>query len=265
MAELKLDISYSKNEGLAISPSELIDMYLTGIPLCYPDGRSISKDSIKQKIAAAQKRIENLLSIKFAKQKIEETNDFIREEFFTWGYIKTTFPIMEIISLNGFINNIQQINYPKEWLSITRNNDSTKFRNLFLIPNTGGRGDGATMSQNSFAYTGITPHLGFAGANFIPNYWRVEYCTGWDKIPMELIDAVGKLVAIQILAIAGDLILGAGIGNQSISIDGISQSYSTTKGQGGAFAGRIKQYIEEFNTTWAELKAEYYGIMFKIM
>jgi hypothetical protein len=262
MPQFKLDISYSKNEGLVISPSELIDMYLTGIPLCYPDGGSISPDSIKQKILSAQKQIENVLSIKLAKQKVFETADFIREEFFRWGYIKTVFPIMTPLSLDGYINNVQQVHYPKQWLSCMRGTDTTKFRNLYLIPNTEG---GAVMTQNAFVFSGITPHMGFFGTDFIPNYWRVNYCTGWDNIPMELISALGKAAAIPLLAIAGDLIFGAGIGNSSISIDGISQTYSTTKGQGGAFAGRIKQYTEEFNNEWLELKAEYRGLMFKNM
>lgn len=262
MPQYKLDISYSKDEGLVISPSELIDMYLTGIPLCYPDGGSISMDTIKQKIKANQKQIENILSIKMAKQKITETSDFIREDFFRWGYVKAVFPIHEPISLNGYINNVHQVSYPKEWLSVMRTNDSTKFRNLHLIPNTAG---GAVMTQNAFVFSGITPHMGFFGTDFIPNYWRMEYCTGWDKVPMDLIDAVGKASAIQILAIAGDLIFGAGIGNQSISIDGISQTYSTTKGQAGAFSGRIKQYAEEFNSNWENLKAEYRGLMFKML
>lgn len=262
MEQFKLDISYSKNEGLVISPSELIDMYLTGIPLCYPDGASITMDSIKQKILSAQKQIENLLSIKFAKQKMMETADFIREEFFRWGFVKTVFPINKPLKLNGYINNIQQVQYPDSWLSVMKNNDSTKFRNLYLIPNTDG---GAVMSATSFVFSGITPHMGFFGTDFIPNYWRIEYCTGWDEVPMDLVAAVGKAAAIPILAIAGDLIYGVGIGNQSISIDGISQSYSTTKGQAGAFAGRVKQYTEEFNIQWQELKAEYRGLLFKNM
>lgn len=262
MGELKLNINYSINEGLVISPSELIELYLTGIPLCYPDSSSISNDTIRQKIIAAQSTIENFLSIKMKKQKIDETADFVKTEFFRWGYIKTIFPIMKPLSLKGFINNVQQVSYPADWLSINRGNDSTKFRNLHLIPNTSG---GAVQTQNAFVFSGITPHMGFFGADFIPNYWKIEYCTGWDKVPQVLIDAVAKLAAIQILAIAGDLIFGPGVGNQSISIDGISQNYSTTKGQGGAFAGRIKQYQSEFNQTWKDLIAEYRGIMFKMM
>lgn len=262
MGSLTLNIRFNRNEGLALSPSELIDLYLAGIPLCYPDGTKITMDSIKQKILNAQKQVENYLSVKLKKQVIWESHDFIRNEFTSWGYIKTVFPITEPLKLNGHINEVKQTSYPKDWISVKRGNDKTKFRNLYLIPNTKG---GATMTNHSLVYSGITPHLGFFGTNYIPNYWRVKYITGWDKIPIEIVSVIGKFVAVQILAIAGDLVFGAGIGNQSISIDGISQSYSTTKGNQGAFGGRIKQYTEELVNELKDLRAEYYGMRFNVM
>lgn len=266
MPDLRLKIKFNKNEGLVMSPSELLNLYLSGIPLCYPNGGKVSNVTVKQKIQAAQKQLENFLSIKLNKQEVFESQDFQRQEWERWGYIKTVFPIMEPKNLDGFVNDIQQVDYPKEWLSIKRGSDKTKFRNLHLIPNTGGTG--ATITNHSFAFSGITPHLGYFGTDFIPNYWRITYCTGWEagEIPEDLLDAVGKMAAMQLLAITGDLIFGAGIGNQSVSIDGISQTYSTTKGGGkGAFAGRIEQYKNELANALSQLKAEYLGITFRVM
>jgi len=266
MPELRLKIKFNKNEGLIMSPSELLDLYLSGIPLCHPNGAKVSQSTVKQKIVAAQRQLENFLSIKLNRQEIFETQDFNRQEWMSWGFIKTVYPIMEPKILEGYINEIKQVTYPKDWLSIKNNNDKTKFRNLHLVPNTGG--DGATMTNHGFAFSGITPHLGYYGSDHIPNYWRVTYCTGWKpgEIPAELLDAVGKLAAMQLLSITGDLIFGAGIGNQSISIDGISQTYSTTKGGGkGAFAGRIEQYKNELENELARLKAEYVGITFRVV
>ena len=70
METLSFKIQFNKNEGLVMSPSELLDNYLPGIPLCYPNGGRISYDNIKQKIQVAQKLIENFLSIKFQKNQI---------------------------------------------------------------------------------------------------------------------------------------------------------------------------------------------------
>lgn len=264
--EVSFKINFNKNEGLLISPSELLDTYLPGIPLCYPGGGQISYDNIKQKIKAAQVQLENLLSIKFQNQRIEERQDFVKTEYLRWGYIKTVYPIVRPLGLKGMINNIQQVQYPENWLSVKKGTDKTSFRNLFLIPNTGD--SGTAQNANAFVYSGMTFNLSFFGNDFIPNYWNISYCTGWEdgEVPMDLLDAVGKMAAMQVLAMSGDIIFGAGIGNQSISIDGISQSYSTTKGGGkGAFSGRIDQYKEELVETLIRLRGEYVGISFRML
>jgi hypothetical protein len=263
MPKLTLNIEFSKNDGLVMSPSNLQNLYLAGIPLCYPNGGRVSQELIKQKLLSAQKFLENYLSIKFQKQIITEEQDFNKQEFTSWGYIRTVFPINVAKKLEGRINNITQITYPESWLSVKDSNDSTRFRNLHIIPNTQGSTE---QNQYSVVYSGIAPTIGYFGSNNIPNYWRVTYCTGWDAddLPYDLLDAVGKIAAIQVLAITGDLIFGAGVGNQSISIDGISQTYSTTKGGGkGAFAGRIDQYKNELEQSLKDLKSEYLGIMFR--
>ena len=265
METLSFKIQFNKNEGLVMSPSELLDNYLPGIPLCYPNGGKISYDNIKQKIQVAQKLIENFLSIKFQKQQIEERKDFVKTEYLKWGYIKTTYPIMQPIGLKGMINNITQVQYPSSWLSIKHGTDKTHFRNLYLIPNTG---DGVAQTTNAFVYNGMTFNLSFFASDYIPNYWQINYCTGWEdgEVPFDLVDAVAKIAAMQILAMSGDIIFGPGIGNQSISIDGISQSYSTTKGSGkGAFSGRVEQYKEELVEALNRLKGEYVGITFRVL
>lgn len=265
MATLKFNIIFDKNEGLVLSPSNLITLYLAGIPLCYPNGGKISDLTIKQKILSAQKEFENLLSIKINKQLVEERKDFNREEFRNWSYIKVDFLITEPESLKGMLNDIQQIDYPKNWLSTKKGTSVPYARNLFVLPNTQG---GATMTQNHYVFSGLSPHMNFMGASYIPNYWQIKYWSGWcpKDIPNDIIDAIGKYAAIQILAIAGDLIYGAGIGNQSVSLDGISQNYSTTKGGGkGAFSGRIGQYREELADQIQRLKAEYLGINMRVM
>lgn len=54
---LQLDILYNKNEGLVLSPSELTENYLFGIPMCSPDGQRVSESSIKTQIKVAQARV----------------------------------------------------------------------------------------------------------------------------------------------------------------------------------------------------------------
>lgn len=236
-----------------------------GIPMCSNDGRKLSPTSISQHILSAQSLVENLFSIKLTKQVIEENRDFIRQEFMSWGYIKTMYPISYIDNLEGWINDVCQITYPKEWLSIKRNSSVAIYRNIYLIPNTGSK-EGAHMTNNSLIYNGISPHLGWFGQSYIPNYWRTRYVTGWDKIPADLFDFVAKLAAINVLAIIGDVLYGIGLTSISISLDGVSQNTPLTRSaQGGLFAGRIKTYIDQMNEILPILKSKYRGIVFEIL
>ena len=265
MPNLKLKIKYNKNQGVIISPSELIENYLFGIPTCTNDGRKISNQSISQHILNSQLLIENLFNIKFVRQVIEENRDFVRQEFNSWGYIRAMYTINYIDNLEGWINDVCQINYPKEWLSIKKEEGVACYRNIYLIPNSGSKG-GATMTQNSIIYNGISPHLGYFGQSYIPNYWRLRYITGWDKVPADLLDFVCKAAAINVLAIIGDILYGVGITSIQMSLDGVSQSTPLTRSsQGGIFNGRIKTYIDEMNRNLPILKSKYRGMIFEVL
>jgi hypothetical protein len=263
--DIDIKIEYNKNVDLIMSPSELMENYLFGIPMCSNDGRKMSKSAIIKHILSAQTTIENLLNIKLNKQVIEENRDFIRQEFMSWGYIRTMYPIAYIDNLEGWINDVCQITYPREWLSIKKIESVAIYRNIYLIPNTGSK-EGATMTQNSLIYNGISPHLGWFGQTFIPNYWHTRYVTGWDKIPSDLFDFVAKLAAVNVLSVIGDVLYGVGLTSISISLDGVSQNTPLTRsGQGGIFGGRIKTYIDDMDKMLPILKSKYRGISFEVV
>ena len=267
MPSLRLKISYNKNNGLLISPTELRETHLFGIPVCTTDGRKISSQSLMQAIRSAQTKFERVFSIKLKKQVIEESRDFIREDFNNWGFIKVTYPIRYIDWLKGYINEACQVDYPHEWLVIKRAENVAQFRNLYLIPNSNSV-HGAKMNQNSIIYNGLSPHLGWFGQTRIPNYWRVKYVTGWDanEIPDDLLDAINKLAAINALLIIGSYLYGVGISSLNVSLDGVSQSFPLTKGgKYGMFTDRITAYKEEIDSMWQDLKCEYAGLIFDVL
>lgn len=265
MPALRLKIQYNVNTEMIMSPTELIENYLFGIPMCSNDGRKISLNSISQHILDAQSRIEGLFNIKLTKQVIEENRDFVREEFMSWGYIRTSYPVAYIDNLEGWINDICQTTYPKEWLSIKKQNDVSIYRNVYLIPNSGSR-EGATMSSKSVVYNGISPHLGWFGKTYIPNYWRLRYITGWDKVPSDLLALISKIAAINVLNVLGDILYGVGLTSIQLSLDGVSQSTPLTRSSsGGLFSGRIKTYIDEINQNLPYLRTKYRGISFEVL
>jgi len=265
MSKLSLEILYNRNMEMVISPEELLNNYLFGIPMCSNDGRKMSKESIIQHIQSAQTQVENLFNIKLTKQVIEENRDFNRQEFMSWGFIRTMYPINYIDNLQGWINDVCQIQYPREWLSIKKQEDVAVYRNVYLIPNTGSR-EGATMTQSSLIYNGISPHLAWFGQTYIPNYWRMRYITGWDKVPADLLEFVAKIAEMNVLAVIGDILYGIGLTSVQITLDGVSQSTPLTRSSsGGLFGGRIKTYIDDLERMLPILSSKYRGIPFEIL
>ena len=82
---------------------------------------------------------------------------------------------------------------------------------------------------------------------------------------MDLINLTGKLATFGPLGIAGDLILGAGIAAQSIGVDGLSQSISSTSSATNAgYGARIIQYQKEIAETVKRIKLIYDEIKFVV-
>jgi hypothetical protein len=256
MGQLTFNIKYKKPGELILSPSELQDLYFYGIKICSEDGTSLKEETITQFIAAAQKEIENFLDIKLTKQVIDEQRDFVVEDFYKWSYVPTSYPVVYPCLLEGSYGTQNQISYPSEWLSTKKSNQEKYWRRLHLVPNSGG-----TVTINGPIFTGSAPYIGLSGAERIPNYWRCVYVTGFDYVPKDLLDIVGKLAAVNLFHIAGDLILGAGIASQSLSLDGLSQSISSTASATSAgYGARILGYLKDIEEKLPRIRSYYKGI-----
>lgn len=255
-----LDVSKS----LVFSVSEFKEQFLWGLPLCNPTtGQALSDDVIKFKLLAAQKFLEHTLGIKLFKQTIVERKDYVREEWYQWGFVKTSYPILQPVSLTGNLNGQTQLTYPPQWLSTKQSNDEYKNSNLYVVPN----GVGNTTVE--FLAVNYSSFFSFYGARIIPNYWEITYKTGFDNIPYDLISIVGKIAAVELLPIIEMSIGGMGgamfgMASQSISLDGLSQSVSKANG-GNLFQNRLKQYGEELLRDLPKLKMAYVGIVFDVM
>lgn len=260
MPTLSLEFKYHKNEGLIISPSELQELYFYGITIQDRSGKELSLDTYKHFIGAAQKEIEKYLGIKLCKEIIRENLDFMGDEFRQFGYIQTTYPVVKPMKLTGFLGQVKQLEYPSQWLSSRRTSDGeTYYRRIFLVPAQNAE---VSSSGVSVLYSGVLPNTGMMGMRYIPNYWSVEYCTGFDTIPEDIVDVVGKLASLGIFNIAGDIALGqAALANYSLSIDGLSQSIGTTNSAtNAAFGARIINYQKEIKDSLSKLRSFYRGV-----
>lgn len=244
-----------------ISMGDFKMKYLQGLPL-EKDGVPLPDSLFEHYIQVAVEQIEGLLGLKLQRQVIEEDKDFRYDDWVNWSYVKASYPVVCPISLDGFLGTTKQAKYPRQWLVSRKTNDGKLYsRIMYMVPSY----PASMGNQNSIVVSGVIPSLNwfasYRGNGHIPCYWRLRYVTGWKKIPSEIIDAVGKLATLQILPIISDMLMGNnvsgiqgsgvgwGISSKSISIDGLSQSLSSTAPQGGVFGARSKQYIDALGDT----------------
>ena len=183
MGLISLSSSFNINLSTILSISDLKSRYLAGLPI----PSEITEESIQFFIDSSVSELENILSLRFRKQIIREEKHFGNTDWQAWGFINTTFPVVCPIALDGYLGTVRQVSYPKDWMSARKTNDNRNYSRMLNIVPTQGTVDGGAV------YTGIVPLISGALNNSrqIPNYWTIEYVTGWDKVPSEILDCIG--------------------------------------------------------------------------
>lgn len=255
MPSVTYDILSGKNNGLPIGPTELSSLYFFGIPIVDPSGNIMSDDDLAFQIRQATEEMEGYLNCKLTKQVVEEVQSYNLNDYKAWGFVPASYPVICAGSLVGRLGNVDQVTWPKSWLVPRKTSDGIGFyRQVFIVPTQG------TIEVESVVYSGITPHLGWFGQQTIPNYWSFRYVTSFERTPEDILSAIGMMASIKVFHQLGDIILGAGIASQSIGIDGLSQSISTTSSATNAgYGARITGYIADLKQGMPRLKAKYDG------
>lgn len=258
MGQLTLSISYQVNTGDVFSPAEIYSLYLYGIDIQAANGTAFSDESMSFYIRSAQMEVENWFKVKFAKQLIDrETTSYYRDDYWQqFPIIRTKYPVRKPLSLTGLLGNIEQITYPESWLRSTQTSSNQNKRRISVVPT----GSSSVQVNSDIILTGITSQIGMQRFENIPDYWDFQYITGFDldALPYDLFDIVGKMACFGPLGIAGDLILGAGIASQSLSVDGLSQSISSTaSATSSGYNARLIQYKKEIEESVKRLMLIY--------
>ena len=263
MPTITYTAKYKKNTGLMISPSELLALYFYGINIQSDEGIEFDLETVRYYILTAQREIENYLDIKLNPQLINETLSYYDTDYYgRFPIFPTKYPVAEVYSLIGLLARAEQIIYPKEWLKTNVDPDGMYPKRFSLVPT----GSGAGVSGNAdVIITGILRDIGLRSYGNIPDYFNVQYKTGFEynQLPEDILNVVGKLASIGVFNIAGDLVIGAGLASTSLSIDGLSQSLNTTQSaENSAFSARIRQYTKEIKDTMSRVKLKYRGYNF---
>jgi len=236
------------NTGLTIRVEPLITVeklkqtYLFGIvPILDDQGNELSDDVFQTYINNAVSALEHDLDIYITpKSGIVEYKDYYMNDYFEWGYIQlNNIPVISIEKLEmsymkddlGNDEVVQEI--PYAWIRLKAHDGIIR-----LIPNNKFPANLQVDSRGNFF-----PEL--LRSNFVPNLWKVTYTAGFKDgmIPIALNQAIGLIASIQALILGGNLIAGAGIASQSISIDGLSSSINTTQSaENSGYSATLKEY-----------------------
>ena len=150
------------------------------------------------------------------------------------------------------------IEIPSNWIHI-RDEDTG------LIDIIRGQGSFVFRGGPLWAESGLSPtFLGWSVNTRLPGHLRVSYTAGFlpgRQLPALVKLCVGHIAAMLPLDTAGDLIVGAGIASYSKSMDGISESVSTTSSATNAgYGARILSYQKQLERNMSALRSQYRGV-----
>lgn len=244
-----------KSSGIVITPQELKDTFLFGIDTTDDDGNQFPESIYEFYIKSAQNWLETQIGgLILCEKEIEEYRDYHINDYRSFGFIKLLkFPVQSVQEVSAqFPLSENRLVFDPSWY---RTDSTTAQTNL--VPTNG------SISSILLGQGGNYLPLLYNGLAFLPHFWRLRYKAGFkpEDVPFNIKEIIGMKAAMGPLNIAGDLIAGAGIASKSISLDGLSQSISTTSSATNAgYGARILQYNKEIENRMEGLRQYYGGI-----
>jgi hypothetical protein len=240
--------------GEILTPDDMRYTYMWGIDARATNGASYADEQIRFHIESSLAEMERRLNITIRKRRIacepvkrnlregidydeeESYYSFRRERIQRSGMITTRRrPVLKVSRLDLLSRNNPMFSLLGA-LTVDKTKGLLRFFNRPL-----GVGDTGRAIQNA-----LYPY----GADTFDSqlFYAVDYEAGFesaDAIPKDLRAAIGKTCAIELLNIIGDGLM-AGFSSSSLSLDGVSESFSSTQSATSATYGAlIKAYTDE--------------------
>ncbi len=240
-----------------MSVAEVKEIYLFGVDLTKDDGEAYPHTMFEFYIKSAVSWLEHKLDIPIRPTPYDERYDYFRQDYEQYiSLYLDHYPVISIEAAQMIMPNEQTaFDFPTEWVHVKK-----QWGHLNIIPGVGSIGSVLLGASGAFL-----PWL--TRADYLPDVFRVAYLAGFacGAVPDAIRDLVGKLASLGPLNIAGDLIVGAGIATQSISLDGVSQTIGTTSSATNAgYGARIIQYQREIKEALSTLQRYYKGIRLSV-
>lgn len=235
----------------------MIKKYMFGLKIVDPDTKQELDDSVYEHLIDTKiPYAEQQLGIAILPRIIaNERHDYYANDFMHYNYIQTyERPILQVNSVEMMYNNQRLEKFPTSWLKVYTRTGEIEVNPAVIVGDSNVLNGGeaymnGTQAISSAPLWGLP---GIASTDVVPQALQYTYVAGmlpptrrgitrdWE-VPLDLVQLIAKYVLRELLEIWGDLIIGAGIAGESLSVDGISESTTTTQSAmytGGA--ARIK-------------------------
>lgn len=250
------------------TPDAIKYHYMYGITVQNPDtGKPMGDEFYNHALEVAISKAEKALDITILPDIMHEMRDYNETEFNSYMFVHAyNKPILQVENLQLQFNGRPIYKYPANWWKV-----DNLAGHVQLFP-TALMQTGNIMSYDA-VFNGYPQLAGVyppSGARFAPQMIQLEYVAGmlprrrgrrakpWE-VPADLEQLVIKYALKEIYQVWGNLIIGAGIANKTLSVDGITETIGTTQSAmyGGASA-QILQINEDIKELISGLQA-YYG------
>lgn len=246
--------------GEVLTPDDLRFTYLWGVDFRASNGDIFTDDQIRFQISAALAEIERTLSYNFTKKIIKcESKDGDLEES---GYRLKNHQGINIVQLRQVpVMSVERFDF----YDYSDNKVANLLENI-IVDKDKGVIELRPKGTCSFARTldfGFFGGYSFRDSRFpvssgYRNAFKVDYTVGLEnagQVPDDVRDIVGKIAACKLLNVIGDGLI-AGFSSSSLSMDGLSESFSSTQSATSAYFGaRIKVY-EDNIAEWKKSNAK---------
>ena len=236
--------------GVALTPDDIRYSFLWGIDLLASNGESYTDNQIAYSVKSALVEIERALNLDIYKKKrvCEPVNSNYDEEEDPYpfrpdlwrgkGFVQLRhFPLISVERAELYNEVGLRILDLMNWIRIDK-----KKAILHFYPKT----DGSGVYVGSFFGALASPN--YNSGIYYPHGLKIDYTSGFQdasRIPEDMRDIIGKVTALKLLNVVGDGLI-AGFSSSSLSLDGVSESFSSTQSATSAYFGaRIKVYADD--------------------
>ncbi|GHU34792.1 hypothetical protein FACS1894172_15570 [Spirochaetia bacterium] len=252
--------------GEVLTPDDLHYTYLWGTDFKASNGSPYTDEQIQFHINAAVAEVCRNLNITLKKTRVASEPErrglqpgvdydeeealylYRREKVQRTGMIETRKRPVQTVSRLDFVVNNQKVTNLLDSVVLDKMKGLIRLTRRPMRMDTSSRAVmQATMPYGEEQFGG---HLAYA----------IDYIAGYpdsDAVPADVREVIGKVAAVKLLAQIGDGLL-AGFSSSSLSIDGVSESFSSTQSATSAtFGARIKEYSDEIESYFTANKMKF--------